>query len=210
MVQGFFTEPSADTFKNVLIKSFTLSQISCYHMKSVKALLLTIVTTFAGLAQAGGPQTWGHTSDALAIGLPLLAAGKAFTSGDSEGVKELTYTLGTTLVAAQTLKALVHEKRPDGSGNDSFPSGHTAIAFAAARFYDKRYNPEASAFLYAAAGLTALARVKADKHYNKDVLAGAALGYASAEYFTRPLSGGAVSLMPAKSGFAVLWQKPLF
>ena len=179
-------------------------------MKQTKALLLTFFTAFAGLAQAGGPQTWGHASDALAIGLPLVAAGKAFTSGDSEGVKELTYTLGTTLVAAETLKALVHEKRPDGSGNDSFPSGHTAIAFAAARFYDKRYNPEASAFLYAAAGLTALARVKADKHYNKDVLAGAALGYASAEYFTRPVAGGAVSLMPAKSGFAVLWQKPLF
>ena len=75
---------------------------------------------------------------------------------------------------------------------------------------DKRYAPEAYPFLYAAAGLTALARVKADKHFTKDVLAGAGLGYASAEYFTRPLSGGALSLMPAKSGFAVLWQKPLF
>jgi membrane-associated phospholipid phosphatase len=179
-------------------------------MKPAKALLLTIFTAFVGVAQASGPHTWGQASDALAIGLPLLAAGKAFTSGDSEGMKELSYALGTTLVAAQTLKALVHEKRPDGSGNDSFPSGHTAIAFAAARFYDKRNNPETSALLYAAAGLTALARVKADKHYNKDVLAGAALGYACSEYFTRPLSGGAVTLMPAKSGFAVLWQKPLF
>jgi hypothetical protein len=55
-----------------------------------------------------------------------------------------------------------------------------------------------------------LARVKADKHFTKDVVAGAALGYASAEYFTRPIAGGAVSLMPGKSGFAVVWQKPLF
>ena len=121
-------------------------------MKYTKALVLTLATSLAGLANAGGTQSWSNVSDVLAIGLPLVAAGKALTSGDNEGVKELTYSLGTTLVAAETLKALIHEKRPDGSGNDSFPSGHTAIAFAAARFMDKRYAPEAYPFLYAAAG----------------------------------------------------------
>jgi membrane-associated phospholipid phosphatase len=179
-------------------------------MKSAKALVLSFAVSIAGVANAGGVQTWGHVSDALAVGLPLLAAGTAFGKGDSKGVKELTYSLGATLAATTALKSLINEQRPDGSGNDSFPSGHTAIAFAAARFIDKRYAPEASPYLYAAAGLTALARVKADKHYTKDVVVGAALGYASAEYFTRPIAGGAVSLMPGKSGFAVVWQKPLF
>ncbi|MEN9721214.1 MAG: hypothetical protein RIT13_1919 [Pseudomonadota bacterium] len=179
-------------------------------MKSAKALVLSFAVSMAGVANAGGVQTWGHVSDALAVGLPLLAAGTAFGKGDSQGVKELTYSLGATLAATTALKSLIHEQRPDGSGNDSFPSGHTAIAFAAARFIDKRYAPEASPYLYAAAGLTALARVKADKHFTKDVVVGAALGYASAEYFTRPIAGGAVSLMPGKSGFAVVWQKPLF
>jgi membrane-associated phospholipid phosphatase len=149
-------------------------------------------------------------SDALAVGLPLLAAGTAFGKGDSQGVKELTYTLGATLAANTALKSLIHEQRPDGSGNDSFPSSHTAITFAAARFIEKRYASEASPYLYAVAGFTALARVKADKHYAKDVLVGAGLGYAAAEYFTRPIAGGAVSFMPGKSGVAVLWQKPLF
>jgi membrane-associated phospholipid phosphatase len=179
-------------------------------MKSAKALVLFFAVSMAGVVNAGGVQTWGHVSDALAVGLPLLAAGTAFGKGDSQGVKELTYSLGATLAATTALKSLIHEQRPDGSGNDSFPSGHTAIAFAAARFIDKRYAPEASPYLYAAAGLTALARVKADKHFTKDVVVGAALGYASAEYFTRPIAGGAVSLMPGKSGFAVVWQKPLF
>jgi membrane-associated phospholipid phosphatase len=179
-------------------------------MKSAKALVLSFAVSMAGVANAGGVQTWGHVSDALAVGLPLLAAGTAFGKGDSQGVKELTYSLGATLAATTALKSLIHEQRPDGSGNDSFPSGHTAIALAAARFIDKRYAPEASPYLYAAAGLTALARVKADKHFTKDVVVGAALGYASAEYFTRPIAGGAVSLMPGKSGFAVVWQKPLF
>jgi membrane-associated phospholipid phosphatase len=179
-------------------------------MKSAKALVLFFAITVAGVANAGGVQTWGHLSDALAVGLPLLAAGTAFGKGDSQGVKELTYTLGATLAANTALKSLIHEQRPDGSGNDSFPSSHTAIAFAAARFIDKRYASEASPYIYAVAGFTALARVKADKHYTKDVVVGAALGYASAEYFTRPIAGGAVSFMPGKSGVAVLWQKPLF
>jgi membrane-associated phospholipid phosphatase len=179
-------------------------------MKSAKALVLFFAITVAGVANAGGVQTWGHLSDALAVGLPLLVAGTAFGKGDSQGVKELTYTLGATLAANTALKSLIHEQRPDGSGNDSFPSSHTAIAFAAARFIEKRYASEASPYLYAAAGFTALARVKADKHYAKDVLVGAGLGYAAAEFFTRPIAGGAVSFMPGKSGVAVLWQKPLF
>jgi membrane-associated phospholipid phosphatase len=179
-------------------------------MKSLQTIAVASLLSIANLAHAGGTQSWANVSDVLAIGLPLAAAGKAFSNGDNEGLKELTYTLGSTFVAAEALKSLVHEKRPDGSGNDSFPSGHTAIAFAAARFYDKRYATEASPYLYAAAALTGIARVKADKHFSKDVLAGAGLGYVSAEYFTHRVSGGAVSLMPAKSGVAILWQKPLF
>lgn len=112
-------------------------------MNPSKSILLALAVSFTSLAHAGGSQSWGNVSDVLAIGLPLAAAGKAFGNGDSEGIKELTYTLGTTFVAAEALKSLIHEKRPDGSGNDSFPSGHTAIAFAAVRFYDKRYGSEA-------------------------------------------------------------------
>lgn len=174
-----------------------------------KTSVLSLSILFLNIAIAGGTQKWANISDVLAIGLPLVATGKAVTSGDANDIKDLTFSLGAALIATQGLKSLIHENRPDGSGNDSFPSGHTSIAFAAARFYDKRYGSEASPYLYAAAGLTALARVKADKHYYKDVLAGAALGYASAEYFTRPLSGGTLSLIPAKSGFSLFWQRPL-
>ena len=57
-------------------------------MKYTKALVLTLATSLAGLANAGGTQSWSNVSDVLAIGLPLVAAGKALTSGDNEGVKE--------------------------------------------------------------------------------------------------------------------------
>jgi membrane-associated phospholipid phosphatase len=179
-------------------------------LKLSKHLLLSLTLATACVANAGGPKTWGSASDVTAIGLPLVALGNVYVKGDTEGFKELSYTLGSAFAASEVLKSVIHEKRPDGSGIDGFPSGHAAVAFAAAHFMDKRYDAEFSPYLYAVAGFTALARVKADKHYAHDVLAGAGLGVFSAEYFTHPVSGGQVSLMPAKSGLAVVWQTPLF
>ena len=81
--------------------------------------------------------------------------------------------------SAEILKHQISALRPDKSDDKSFPSGHTAVAFASARYLDKRYSGQVSPYLlYGAAGLTALARVQADKHYWKDTIAGGALGYA--------------------------------
>ena len=147
--------------------------------KTFQALIFSMATAFSGVATAGGTQTWGHVSDALAVGLPLVAAGKAFGTGDSEGVKELTYSLGTTLIAAQTLKSLIHERRPDGSGNDSFPSGHTlhAVTFS---MIACAYFPALAVILVPFALLVAISRMVLGLHYPSDVLAGAALGLAIA------------------------------
>jgi membrane-associated phospholipid phosphatase len=42
----------------------------------------------------------------------------------------------------QDLKHSMHERRPDGSGSDSFPSGHAAVSFAAAATIHRRYGWE--------------------------------------------------------------------
>ena len=46
-------------------------------------------------------------------------------------------SMGVAFVGKTALKAIVNEERPDRSDNKSFPSGHAAIAFAAARSIDK-------------------------------------------------------------------------
>ena len=46
-------------------------------------------------------------------------------------------SMGVAFVSKTALKAVVNEERPDHSDNKSFPSGHAAIAFAAARSIDK-------------------------------------------------------------------------
>ena len=153
---------------------------------------------------------WSGASDLLAVGLPAMAAGMTWTRNDSEGAKQLSYALGGAYVATAVLKKSIHSTRPDGSDNESFPSGHTAVAFAAVRFVDKRYGAEMATYtpwLYAAAGLTGVARVQANKHHWQDVAAGAALGFGTAHYLTEPVQGGQLSLLPTPGGVAVAWQR---
>jgi len=67
----------------------------------------------------------------------------------------------------------------------SFPSGHTATAFAAATsILDRRGAGEGIPAL-ALASFVGVARIKADKHHWYDVLAGAAIGSASGLLITR-------------------------
>lgn len=86
--------------------------------------------------------------------------------------------------AKTLLKAMVKEERPDHSDNESFPSGHAAMAFAAARSIDKEFRKE-NIWIpiagYAAATAIGIERVASDRHHWYDVVAGAALGYGAAE-----------------------------
>ena len=63
-----------------------------------KTSVLSLSILFLNIAIAGGTQKWANVSDVLAIGLPLVATGKAVTSGDANDIKDLTFSLGTELV----------------------------------------------------------------------------------------------------------------
>ncbi len=86
--------------------------------------------------------------------------------------------------AKAALKAMVKEERPDHSDNKSFPSGHAAMAFAAARSIDKEFRkdniwiPIAG---YAAATAVGVQRVTSKRHHWYDVVAGAGVGFGAAE-----------------------------
>jgi membrane-associated phospholipid phosphatase len=97
-------------------------------------------------------------------------------------VKSAALDLGVTY----WLKATIKERRPDGSDNDSFPSAHSSVAFTSAEYLRKRYGWEYGIPAYGLAAFVAYSRVEADKHYVRDVLAGAAIGMASSYIFTTP------------------------
>lgn len=168
-----------------------------------------LLSTACLLSPSAQSQSWNTGSDVLALALPALAGAMSYQHQDWKGASQLAWTLGSTLVSTEILKSQTHKTRPDGSGNDSFPSGHTAVAFASARFIHKRYGDEINPIaLYGAAGLTALARVKADKHYWRDTVAGAALGYALATYFTENPQGDGLHLLASPAGgLSLTWTQ---
>lgn len=124
---------------------------------------------------------------------------------DAFGIKSKTDVLNRTVIlvkgeamalaTATILKSATHTLRPDGSSYNSFPSGHTTQAFAAATFLNEEYKerypwmPYAS---YAVASSVGLLRVANNRHYVSDVLVGAGIGYLSMKvaYWTHQYKWG--------------------
>jgi len=89
------------------------------------------------------------------------------------------------------LKSISHVERPDGSSNNSFPSGHTATAFAGAEFLWQEYKDKSIWYGiagYAVATGTGLFRIYNNRHWLTDVAAGAGIGILSTKiaYWMNP------------------------
>lgn len=100
--------------------------------------------------------------------------------------RSIIYGTSMFITSAITLplKHIVKEERPNQSNNLSFPSGHTAIAFASAQFMFREYK-DTNFWLgisgYSLAVFTGVYRMLNDKHWVGDVVAGAGFGILSTE-----------------------------
>jgi len=113
------------------------------------------------------------------------------------------------------LKHAIHEERPDGSDNHSFPSGHTMAAFAGAHILCKEYyhkSPWIAVAGYGLATFVGIDRVSHDRHHWYDVCAGAAIGilgteagYWLGDKITGERSNYAVSVGPQAVSVAILF-----
>lgn len=93
-------------------------------------------------------------------------------------------SVGVGFGVKTVLKKVIKEERPDGSDNQSFPSGHATMAFAAARSIDKEFGKDCVWIPiagYAAATAIGVERVVNKHHHWYDVVAGAGIGFGSAE-----------------------------
>jgi len=146
-------------------------------------------------AQAISHNSWDDISTVGAIGLVGLALGTPTVKDDWDGTGQAALSIGAAAGLAELGKALVHEQRPDRSDNNSFPSGHTALAFSSATTLYRRYGWQWGFPAYAVAALTGSARVAAKKHHWYDVAAGAAIGTGSGWFFTKAFNDK-VALVP--------------
>lgn len=132
---------------------------------------------------ASGASLISHGTQLLPVaGLMLLEPLGAPARHDWRGrALEGASTLVIAEAVSQTLKHTVRRTRPDGSDTHSFPSGHSAVAFAGAELCRIEYGAGWGAAAYATAAATAWLRIRADRHWLTDVAAGAGIGILSAQ-----------------------------
>jgi len=133
-----------------------------------------------------------HLGSPLYVGSALLAG---YAAGRLLGDPELRSDfarigagVAAAGAAAEAIKLAVGRSRPyetpgdadvirPFSGHTSFPSGHTTIAFALAAGIDRETSARWVPWVvYPVAGLVGWSRLRDDKHWTSDVVAGALLG----------------------------------
>jgi len=120
---------------------------------------------------------WGEAYMQAGVALALWGTGWA---ADNQKLA----TAGEVMMEAEALngiyttafKAMVGRERPDGNGNESFPSGHTSDSFCFAAVIDDQFGHYWAIPAYSLALLTAAARMDGNRHYLSDVVMGAGLG----------------------------------
>jgi len=127
----------------------------------------------------------------------------AFGVKAKHNLRDRSVILGTSyLMMSATvlgLKSITKIERPDGSSKNSFPSGHTATAFAGAEFLWQEYKDKSIWYGvagYAIATGTGLFRMYNNRHWLTDVVAGAGIGILSTKvayllnpYLTKKIFG---------------------
>jgi membrane-associated phospholipid phosphatase len=121
----------------------------------------------------------------VAIAMPVIAGGITLAHDwDWSGAAQLTVDTGLTVGTALILKHLVHERRPDHSDFQSFPSDTAALAFAPAAYLWDRYGWQYGVPAYAAAAFVGYSRVEAKQHHWWDVAASAGIAMTYSHFVT--------------------------
>jgi membrane-associated phospholipid phosphatase len=141
---------------------------------------------------------WRNTSNSAYYAAGAASFGTliyGFVSNDAtakHNAVETFINLGASVLVTNLIKVTVNRTRPadrypdeifvnSPTHNQSFPSGHTSLAFATATTLSMQYNKwYVTVPAYAWATSVAYSRMYLGKHYPTDVLAGAAVGIGTA------------------------------
>lgn len=152
------------------------------NTSSVKLFIFVLAIFFCRSLAATSHESIG---DILEFALPGAAVGISVIKKDWQGTSQVARTLIATRLTVFAMKKLIDAERPNGSSK-SFPSGHTAISFAAAGFMQKRYGWKCGIAFLIAASYVGFSRIDARAHWIQDVIAGAAIGWVYSRFFVTP------------------------
>jgi hypothetical protein len=210
--QGFSQTLRSDTHQ--ILSSRTALILAVGAAASAASMRIEEPTRAASILDRGSFDAPSDIGNEYGSGVTLAAlSGTLIGAGllaKDQGLKRTGLQMGRSLlytgIAVTALKVAVHRTRPNG-GPYSFPSGHTAAAFAVAPVLNARFGPAAGIPAFLAATGTALGRMEDSKHYLSDVIFGAAIGTAVglAVSGDRGLPGG-LSVRPSHGGAAVSYR----
>ncbi len=187
----------------------------------------------ASFAQNHAGDSWLKGGTRLGNAIPwlgLAGAGLAALDGSDPRRSRTGYAAaeagGAALLAVAGLKYAVGRARPEqntgsrdfkpfssslnplskSTSYDSFPSGHTIVAWAVATPFALEYN---APWLYGVAGLTNLARAGGRQHWLSDTVAGSLLGYGIGRIFwesSRAPGKNRPNVLVSPSGIKLSWD----
>jgi len=164
-------------------------------MSHIRFFLLALFLGSASQATAASINTTPLTSrqknietlgTGVAIALPLAAGGIALYKDDKMGLAQLTVETLFTVGTAYALKNIVHEERPNGADDQSFPSGTSALASSGSAFLWGRYGWEYGLPALALSQFVSYSRVQAREHHWYDTLASSGIAATYGYVLTTP------------------------
>jgi|SRR5687767_7484707 len=157
--------------------------------------------SFSGSTSMRGPFSAGQTIGAATT--QLAAAFATYSIGRVTGHPKVAM-IGADLARAQfvsqamtqVIKLGTGRTRPDGTSL-SFPSGHSASAFATATVLQRHLGWKAGIPAYAVASYVAASRIQGQRHYFSDVAFGAAIGMVAGRTVTIGRGNARFEVSPA-------------
>ena len=120
---------------------------------------------------------------------------------------DLIQALAVSEAIVNALKYTTRRERPDGSGRNSFPSGHAADTFAFATALERHLGWKGAVPAYIFASYVAISRLPDNRHWLSDVVFGSSVGIIAGRTVTRHGSDFPVAVTSVPGGFAVVFVR---
>jgi PAP2 superfamily protein len=120
---------------------------------------------------------------------------------------DLIESLVVSEALTQTLKYATQRERPDGSGHNSFPSGHAADTFAFATALERHLGWKGAVPAYIFSSYVAISRLPANRHWFSDAVFGSAVGIIAGRTVTRHGRQFPVTIMAVPGGAAIAYVR---
>jgi membrane-associated phospholipid phosphatase len=128
----------------------------------------------------------GDTPELLGASIGVYAVGRFKGESKISHVgMDMLQAIAVNEMMVYGLKYATRRERPDGSGADSFPSGHASNTFAVATALERHAGWKLAFPAYAFASYVAASRLHDNRHYLSDVVFGAAVGTIAGRTVTR-------------------------